>query len=172
MFSEEKNIFKRISLIIISILILLTFVIGISYASYKYTYLSNNNTLESGSLSLSYTGKSNEVLVNLMKNNNCFDFTLTNNDKLPYKIYIEKNQFENISDDKIKISLYDINSSLIYRASISDLSKFEFNSKEYYDLYSFKDKKVNSSYKVCLDVSKDVVNDFNYSVLVNARLGV
>ena len=136
-FSNSK---KKKTILIITIFILILLIIGISYATYDYSFVGKESKLESGSVSIKFL-ESNTNVISLKnslpeadkvgKREDSFDFAVTTkasyNTGLKYNLSVEKlsvsSGYTSLNDNEVKIYLTDnSNNVLVEPTLISNLS--------------------------------------------------
>lgn len=138
----ENNLFRKILLAFISILIIITAIIGISYARISYVGYGAVDNLSSSSLSTTYD-INNEYSLNVndlddqenINSLNYFEFSVINKEKIDYSIYIKPN---NVSYDFKDVKFYLTMVVDSKEVAILDILSFNnlVNDSNYYKLYS------------------------------------
>lgn len=127
-------------ILIVSVILLLVLLVGVSYAAYDYSFLGKESKLESGSVSIKFL-ESNTNVISLKnslpeadsigkKDSNTFDFSVTSkasyDTSLKYTLSIEKlsvdTGYTSFNDNQVKLYLTDYSdNSLVEPTLISNL---------------------------------------------------
>ena len=175
-YNNKKNNDEARKKLIISILglaIVLVAIIGISFAMYKATIVTNPSKIETGSVTVSFTESNNYIDIKnaipisdetgKKSEDNSFDFAVTTTaetkTRVPYTISVTTDEDNTLDDSYVKLYLEKEGSEVVSPCFVSDLSTYvgRTNSKTLYsseDSYEESGEKI-THYKLKVWVDKD-----------------
>lgn len=194
--SREEKDNKRMIFTVVSLLLLVIVVIGVSYAAFSYAKRgSKENVIKTGTITMTYTEGSNKISINnavpmedsvgklLSNNDQVFDFTISiniiGNTTIAYEVTAEKDDTSTLGNNDVRIYLEKSTDATNYSAvknpsgyiPLGEEDEFKASAKEMRLDVGSTTKTATYYYRLRMWISKDygVTNESRFfTIRVNA----